>query len=407
MEQNNVNKKIDAGLKLKDISDLDKLPASPFTPKGDSQSIEVFLGKYENGLIEYPNMQRNGVWTVKDQSELIESLIRGIPIPPIYINTYKKKIKGENGEQEKEVWEVLDGRQRITALIDFFMNNTVKINSNLPEGYENLKDYTYKNIEKNNPKFAGKFTQIQIPVQRMDDAPDQLKREFFQKLNKGGKTLTPGELAHSSLDPANGYMLSLMNTQFYDNHVKKTERFGQFVPASKVLHFILKSKQIDNTFEYNKGLHGWKDNIITNATHIQTDLDNLHEQRNDEFIPYLEAEINRVCKLIDDIFGDMEIDSPNNKLVFNMITSLLILEDRSDSHSLSHDDLKQVFTGMVQLWNKGHVPLLRDKLKNNLANITSDEGLLVNECDRMQSTSKQNHADVLENLRNDAYSSYV
>ena len=90
-----------------------------------------------------------------------------------------------------------------------------------------------------------------------------------------------------------------------------------------------------------------------------------------------------------------------------MITSLLILEDRSDSHSLSHDDLKQVFTGMVQLWNKGHVPLLRDKLKNNLANITSDEGLLVNECDRMQSTSKQNHADVLENLRNDAYSSYV
>lgn len=401
MDKVNTNKKLDAKQGLKDISHLNELPAASFKTDANSRPIDMFIHKYNAELIQYPSLQRNSVWGPKDQEELIESLIRGIPIPPLYMNKCRNK-KGD------EVWEVLDGRQRITALMDFFVHNMVRINNNLPKSYEHLEGYRYKDIEKNNPLFAGKFASIQLPVVWMDDAPEQLKKEFFQKLNKGGKALSPGELAHSSLEPANKYMVRLMETHFYKQHVHKTQRYAEYVPVSKVVHFILKAKQKDNTFMYNpRVLNGWKSLIVTNSNHIQTDLDDLHEHRNEGAIPYIDAEVDRVCELIDEVLGELEIESPNNNLITNMIISLLILEDKGEAKAMSHDELKQSFEGLVKLWNAGHAPILRQKMKTGLSNITTDEGVLINECDKLESKSKTSLADIMENIRDDTYSNYV
>lgn len=401
MTEEKTNKKLDAKQELGDISDLRELPATAFNTEPGNKRISQFLQQQREGLIEYPKMQRNSVWTVTDQSELIESLIRGIPIPPIYMNKFI-----ENG---KQVWEVLDGRQRLTALFDFFENNTVRINSNLPKKYENLAGYRFKEIVANNPLFAGKFEEIPLPIVWLDEAPEQLKKEFFQKLNKGGKALTTGELAHSSLDPALRYLVRIMETHFYESHVHKTQRFAEYVPASKVLHFILKSMQDKTqTFMYNsQGTKTWKDNIVTNTTAVQTDLDNLHEHRNEKFVPCLDAEIERVCTLIDTILGDVEIASPNNKLISNILLSLLILEDTSNPEHMTHEELKQSYQGLVALWNKGHLPRVVQKRKTNLADITMEESLLFNECDKLESASKINLDNVLENLKDDTYSEYA
>lgn len=398
--ENKTEHKIDGSQKLKDITHLKELPATAFDTDAGSKPISAFIEKYNAGLIDYPSMQRGEVWTDKDQSELIESLIRGIPIPPVYINRCTK--------DDGKVWEVLDGRQRITALMDFFVENLVHINKNLPKDYENLFNYRYGDIEETNPLFAGKFTSLQLPVIWMDNAPDELKKEFFQKLNKSGKALTAGELAHSSLDPAKGYMVSLLKTPFYEKNVQITSRFAQYVPASKIVHFIYKSLQKDKTFEYNPlELNGWKNRISRNAGNIQTDLDNLHASRNEQFHTCLETEVERVCTLINEIFGDLEIECPNSKLVTNMIISLLILEDKSNATAMGHDELRKAFKGLVELWNAGRSPHLRQKMRTELNNITNDEAVWINECDKLESMSKTSLADVLENLRNDVYSNYV
>lgn len=404
-EKKEKKEKLDASMKLAPIDHLDNLPATEFQPSSHTRAIEDFMHHYDEGTIVYPKMQRNSVWTEKDQSELIESLIRGIPIPPIYINTY-------SNEDGKIIWEVLDGRQRITALVDFFRNNIVKINSNLPKKYECLENYTYKDIKANNELFAGKFISIQLPVISLDGAPKDLKKEFFQKLNKGGKTLTAGELAHSSLNPANEYMVKLMQTDFYTNNVRKTTRFAQFVPVSKVLHFILQSMQKDKTFQYNSlGRNSWKDKIIRDTRNIQTDLDNLHNDMNkkpdEQITPYLKEEVNRVAELVNEIFGDIESECLNNKLITNMLLSLLILEDKSDAQAMSHEELKTAYTSLVKFWEKGHVPLLRQKMKTQMSNITHDEDIIIKGCNLLESQSKEALAEVLENLRMDTYSEYV
>lgn len=404
-EQKEKKEKMSTNQNLAKIDHLENLPATEFQPSSHTRAIEEFLHHYDEETLVYPKMQRNSVWTEKDQSELIESLIRGIPIPPIYINTY-------SNEDGKIIWEVLDGRQRLTALVDFFRNNLVKINSNLPKKYECLENYTYKDILKANKLFAGKFISIQLPVISLDGAPKDLKKEFFQKLNKGGKTLTAGELAHSSLNPANKYMVQLMDTEFYKKNVHTTGRFAQFVPVSRVLHFMLQAIQKDKTFQYNSGgRYNWKNKITKETRNIQTDLDNLHDDSSrdpeQQVTPYLKEEVNRVSELIDTIFGDIESDCLNNKLIINMLLSLLILEDTSDAQAMSHEELKTAYAGLVKFWEKGHAPLLRQKMKTQLSNISRDEALLINECNKLESQSKEALADVLENLRSDTYSEYV
>ena len=59
-------------------------------------------------LILNPDFQRNEVWKGKQRSELIESMLMGIPIPIMYL------FEAPDGHKQ-----VVDGRQRITTIIDF------------------------------------------------------------------------------------------------------------------------------------------------------------------------------------------------------------------------------------------------------------------------------------------------
>ena len=69
--------------------------------------------KYTNGTIKMdPDFQReSNVWSPKQKSELIESILIGIPLPIIYV------------KQDKEGnYILIDGRQRLSTIFDFMEN---------------------------------------------------------------------------------------------------------------------------------------------------------------------------------------------------------------------------------------------------------------------------------------------
>ena len=76
----------------------------------DNFSAFQLFRKYKQGLIKLdPEFQREGnVWSPKQKSELIESVIIGIPLPILYI----KEDKSGN-------WILIDGRQRLSTIFDF------------------------------------------------------------------------------------------------------------------------------------------------------------------------------------------------------------------------------------------------------------------------------------------------
>lgn len=85
----------------------------PIKAKSDVWRISDFAGKATRGLLNLsPSYQRGDVWPTKDAQKLIESILRGIPLPSIILLRPKSKNK-----QAK--YEVVDGKQRLTSILRF------------------------------------------------------------------------------------------------------------------------------------------------------------------------------------------------------------------------------------------------------------------------------------------------
>src|SRR5436190_14538105 len=66
-------------------------------------------------LVVNPEYQRGVVWTAAQKKRLVDSVLRGYPIPIIYLH----HIRHEVGSLVSERFEVIDGQQRITAMAEY------------------------------------------------------------------------------------------------------------------------------------------------------------------------------------------------------------------------------------------------------------------------------------------------
>jgi hypothetical protein len=69
--------------------------------------------KAGNSLSLSPKFQRRGVWKPAARSFFVDSLLRGMPVPPIYLREM------QSPERDRVIREVVDGQQRIAAVLDF------------------------------------------------------------------------------------------------------------------------------------------------------------------------------------------------------------------------------------------------------------------------------------------------
>ena len=96
--------------KLSEIED--KILTLRNTLKGDrlDMSFGELMNIYEDGELSIsPEYQRAFRWNDKQRSDFIESILLGIPIPPIFV-----------AEDENAKWELVDGLQRVSTVLSFF-----------------------------------------------------------------------------------------------------------------------------------------------------------------------------------------------------------------------------------------------------------------------------------------------
>lgn len=76
---------------------------------GYSMSIGEWISLYENHELDiHPEFQRFFRWSAHQKSTLIESILLGIPIPPIFVS-----------QRADGVWDVVDGVQRLSTIYEF------------------------------------------------------------------------------------------------------------------------------------------------------------------------------------------------------------------------------------------------------------------------------------------------
>lgn len=150
-------------------------------------SIYELKRRFDRGVIKLdPDFQRNYVWKAKQKSELIESVIMGIPLPLIYL-----------AETMDGSLMIVDGRQRLTTFFDYmndnFALNNLKI---LPE----LNSYKFTDLEKDETKskYATAIEDFQLVIQIIKyPTPDRVRFDIFDRVNRGGTPLNNQEMRNA------------------------------------------------------------------------------------------------------------------------------------------------------------------------------------------------------------------
>jgi len=132
-------------------------------------------------LIIAPEFQRNAVWKIEQERELIESVLMGIPIPIIYV------FEDEDGKKQ-----VVDGRQRITAIVRYLDNAFALDNLRM------LPRFNRKRFKELEPLYQSKLERYQIFLYVIEPpTPERVKYDIFDRVNRGGTRLNNQEMRNA------------------------------------------------------------------------------------------------------------------------------------------------------------------------------------------------------------------
>lgn len=146
--------------------------------------FDIILSEYiskimQNNLILNPPYQRTFRWTIEDQSTLIESILLGIPIPPIFVF-----------QREDSKWEVIDGLQRTMTIYNFLLSDN-------PITLTGLKILTELNELKANElseEIRLKILNFRIRIELVEETQDIFSQYLlFNRLNSNGEKLSDQE----------------------------------------------------------------------------------------------------------------------------------------------------------------------------------------------------------------------
>lgn len=193
------------------LADEIKAARKKVVTDGYEMSLGEIISLYKSDeLVIDPVFQRLFRWEDERKTRFIESLILGIPIPPIFV------YQDSNG-----VWELIDGLQRLSTVLQLTGDLKSQADTGLKplilNGTRFLPSLNGKRWVESGPKSGDGLGQpLQIEIKRARVRVEILKAEsdisakyeLFQRLNTGGAELTEQEVRNS--------IAVALNKEFYD-----------------------------------------------------------------------------------------------------------------------------------------------------------------------------------------------
>ena len=268
-----------------------------------SMSIGEWISLYQQNEIDiHPDFQRFFRWSEHQKSTLIESILLGIPIPPIFVS-----------QRDDGIWDVIDGLQRLSTIYEFVGILQPEKQDPQDPPFVALQKTTYlpslKGKKWNDPDDKNNsLTQTQrllikrskIAVNIVEKESDQMiKYELFQRLNTGGSIATPQEVRNCILLMLNkdlyNLMHSLAESELFKSCIALSDRlYEEQYHMELVLRFILLFDQ-DN--ESLQKLGGDVSEFLTARMRemaLNNNLDNSH----------IETAFNVTFNILNDRMGD-------------------------------------------------------------------------------------------------------
>ncbi len=254
--------------------------------------IENIVSKYDKGLdytedeenqdkskfynvLFIPEYQRDFTWDKIRQSRFIESVILGLPIPLIFV-----------AENKDSAWEIVDGSQRIRTLHAFIKNSLCLTGL---EKFNTLNNFYFNDLD---PSRQGKILNTSLRmIVLSEDADDEVKRDMFERINRGSDLLKP-------MEKRKGDKTGIF-TQFIYERCSKNPLLEKLAPIDKWLQnrqekeeLILRYFALSDNNNYLK---------FPRDTGIAKYLDNYLESKNKELAALSEKDRNNA---LDGLYKD-------------------------------------------------------------------------------------------------------
>lgn len=142
--------------------------------------VHEIKGKIDRGeLIPDPDWQRGYIWKLRDEQLLIDSIIRGMPIPKFYLTEEYDARKGAS------IHYAVDGQQRLKA-IHRFLGSKFSIQIQIED-----REYFFKDLDRS---MQQKITTYKLNGHYLEDFTQADINFLFQRLNRTGIKLTNMEV---------------------------------------------------------------------------------------------------------------------------------------------------------------------------------------------------------------------
>jgi len=172
-----------------------------------------------------PDFQRLFRWTDDKKSNFIESILIGIPIPPAFVY-----------ENEDGTWELIDGLQRISTLLEFMGMlrdpDTGQLKRSVLIGTKYLPSLQGVAWKPENDDEIGIDTSLQLFYRRhridfqilKHPSDPNTKYDLFQRLNRGGSYANEQEVRSCAMVLANADATRMIREQCTQSKFKKIFR---------------------------------------------------------------------------------------------------------------------------------------------------------------------------------------
>lgn len=152
--------------------------------KKDFSIFELYR-KYKIGkLILEVGFQRNYVWSPKQQSELIESILMGLPLPIFYFK-----------QRDDVKYVVVDGKQRLSTLFMFFEDKFALKNLTILKFLNGCK---YSDLQDELGIYQSQLEDYQVYSHViLPPTPDKILYDIFDRVNRGGTKLNKQEIRNA------------------------------------------------------------------------------------------------------------------------------------------------------------------------------------------------------------------
>jgi hypothetical protein len=274
---------------------------APITTQKTIFKVSDFLSWQRSGsLVLSPQFQRNSVWKSGTKSYLIDTIVRGFPIPIIFLRDRLTDFKTFEPKRE-----VVDGQQRLRTVIAY-------VAPSLVVDFEDRDDFTVR--RSHNLELAGKrFSELSQETQRKildyefsvhvlsPDVDDREVLQIFRRMNSSNYALNPQEVRNSQ-------WFGEFKTSMYSLAEEQLGKWRSW--KTFTIDDIARMQEVELTTEFCLMII---DKTIQGKSKAR--IDNAYEEYDESFLDRIEVEnrFRTVMDTLDEKFGDEFFHSPFSK----------------------------------------------------------------------------------------------